>query len=272
MTDNNNENYCNNCGKYGHLYHQCKTPITSFGVIVFRMNEGVPEYLMIRRKDTLGYIDFLRGKYSVYNKYYIMNMLKQMTFKEKEKIKINDFDTLWKELWGNISISNQYKTEEIVSKEKYKQLCDGILTKSDYYTLHDLLEESNNYSVWTEPEWGFPKGRRDYKETDYDCAMREFTEETGYSIKRLKNIQNILPFEENFTGSNYKSYKHKYYLMYMKYDDTMVSTNFQKDEVSKMSWKKYEDCISCIRPYNLEKIRLITNINNALNKYSMCSN
>jgi len=42
MTDNNNENYCNNCGKYGHLYHQCKTPITSFGVIVFRMNEGVP--------------------------------------------------------------------------------------------------------------------------------------------------------------------------------------------------------------------------------------
>jgi hypothetical protein len=71
-----NDNYCNNCGKHGHLYHQCKMPITSIGIIAFRYNKnrqnidntnGVLEYLMIRRKDTLGYIDFMRGKYSVYN-------------------------------------------------------------------------------------------------------------------------------------------------------------------------------------------------------------
>ena len=60
--NNNIDNYCNNCGKYGHLYHQCKTPITSFGIIVFRIKEDTPQYLMIRRKDTLGYIDFMRGK------------------------------------------------------------------------------------------------------------------------------------------------------------------------------------------------------------------
>jgi len=64
---NNIDNYCNNCGKYGHLYHQCKTPITSFGIIVFRIKNDIPQYLMIRRKDTLGYIDFMRGKYSAYN-------------------------------------------------------------------------------------------------------------------------------------------------------------------------------------------------------------
>ena len=50
-----NDNYCNNCGKQGHLYHQCKMPITSIGIIVFRYNEkNNIEYLMIRRKDTLG--------------------------------------------------------------------------------------------------------------------------------------------------------------------------------------------------------------------------
>jgi hypothetical protein len=58
-----NESYCNNCGKQGHLYHQCKMPITSIGLITFRIYNDEIQYLMICRKDTLGYIDFLRGKY-----------------------------------------------------------------------------------------------------------------------------------------------------------------------------------------------------------------
>ena len=70
-----NDINCNNCGKYGHNYNQCTVPITSYGVIAFRMNkQKIPEYLMICRKDTLGYIDFMRGKYIVQNKNYIMNM------------------------------------------------------------------------------------------------------------------------------------------------------------------------------------------------------
>ena len=28
-----NDNYCNNCGKTGHVFHQCKVPITSIGII-----------------------------------------------------------------------------------------------------------------------------------------------------------------------------------------------------------------------------------------------
>ena len=72
-----NDNYCNNCGKTGHVFHQCKVPITSIGVIAFRINDNNDiEYLLIRRKDTLGFIDFLRGKYSLINKEYILSMLK----------------------------------------------------------------------------------------------------------------------------------------------------------------------------------------------------
>ena len=64
--------YCNNCGKRGHSFYKCKLPITSYGVIAFRHNPvtGNKEYLMICRKHTLGFIDFMRGKYVVYNKYY----------------------------------------------------------------------------------------------------------------------------------------------------------------------------------------------------------
>ena len=51
-----NHNYCNNCGKTGHMYNQCKMPITSIGVIVYRINNNNLEYIMIRRKETLGFL------------------------------------------------------------------------------------------------------------------------------------------------------------------------------------------------------------------------
>jgi 8-oxo-dGTP pyrophosphatase MutT (NUDIX family) len=270
---NNIDNYCNNCGKYGHLYHQCKTPITSFGIIVFRIKDDIPQYLMIRRKDTLGYIDFMRGKYSIYNKYYIMNMLMQMTVEEKNKLLENDFDSLWLELWGtSSSVLNQYKSEESISRDKFQLLNNGIFNKNIFYTLQTMIEESNNYDPWEEPEWGFPKGRRNFQEKDLDCAIREFEEETGISKKDLTIIENIVPFEEIFIGSNHKSYKHKYFLAYMdtKEEKKNVSLyNYQQTEVSKIEWKSLEECLESIRPYNLEKKQLIININKVLKEYRL---
>ena len=266
-----NDTYCNNCGKQGHLYHQCKMPITSIGIIVFRIHENELQYLMIRRKDTLGYIDFMRGKYSIYNKEYVMNMLKQMTDEEKERLITDDFDTLWNGIWGNENISNQYKSEEAISREKFNALRSGILVKYHFYTLATMVEDSKVFPCWQEPEWGFPKGRRNYQEKDYECALREFSEETGFQVKHLKHVQNLFPFEEIFTGSNYKSYKHKYYLTYMKSKHTFDMENFEPSEVSKMEWKNYDESVSCIRPYNIEKRRMITNINNMLKTYRILS-
>lgn len=266
-----NDNYCNNCGKLGHLYHQCKMPITSNGLVVFRINEEKEnqiEYLMIRRKDTLGFIDFMRGKYSIFNKDYIINMLKQMTNREKNMLKTDSFEQLWVTIWGNETISNQYKVEEIVSRERFHSLRDGVsLNTGDRYSLSSLIDESYNYDCWEEQEWGFPKGRRNYQEKDYECALREFGEETGFNVKQLKNLENILPFEELFTGSNYKSYKHKYFVSYMQYSISNHLDRFERSEVSKMEWKTYDECMNCIRCYNLEKKRLITNVNNSLNLY-----
>lgn len=270
-----NENYCNNCGKQGHLYHQCKMPITSIGIIVFRYNKNATDpsekidYLMICRKDTLGFIDFMRGKYSIYNKGYIANMLKQMTTIEKRRLIELDFDTLWIDIWKNEMISNQYKVEEILSREKYNTLKKGITSKDEFYSLQSMLDELNHIEIWEEPEWGFPKGRRNYLEKDYECAIREFGEETGSDITKLKNIHNILPFEEIFTGSNYKSYKHKYFVSFIPYEDSIKIENFETSEVSKMEWHSYSECLDLIRPYNLEKKRLITNVNNALTKYRL---
>ena len=100
--------------------------------------------------------------------------------------------------------------------------------------------------------------------------MREFEEETGISKEKITIVENVLPFEEIFIGTNHKSYKHKYFLAYM--NDTEENLeNFQITEVSKIEWKTIDNCLESIRPYNLEKMRLITNINKVLQEYRLYS-
>jgi 8-oxo-dGTP pyrophosphatase MutT (NUDIX family) len=426
---------CNNCGKQGHTFKQCKNPITSFGVIIFRINQNQRQYLMIRRKDTLGYIDFMRGKYSVSNHNYILNMLKQMTVYEKHKLATCTFDDLWRELWSDkgllgtensslltsetkvgdpkmgvtdqtrpatkspaelvvkrlsahcrvssedasvpsillpnssgdlrspselvvrrhsallpesqnpyiytlfpthdktqisttegqegfdrinldvrrvvtsvsndtVNTNNSYRQEETNSRDKFLYLSTKLIGNNSrgsidssnssgdrrspditmkqsilqyLLTISNIPDKWKGYADpvppegggWLEPEWGFPKGRRNYQEKDYECALREMMEETGYSPNNVKNIKNIIPFDEIFLGSNYKSYKHRYYLMYMNYHDSLSMDNFEKSEVSCMEWKSYDECMKSIRSYNLEKKRLITNIEHTLSKYRL---
>jgi len=261
--------FCNNCGKQGHLYHQCKRPITSIGIVCFRVTEkGKREFLMICRKNSLGYVDFMRGKYKVHNLLLLQNLINEMTETEKNDLISKDFKTLWTALWGEY-VGMQYRSEELSAKEKFKELTHGIQLKNgNQYNLRNLIESSS--AKWKTPEWGFPKGRRNYQENDISCALREFEEETGYNRKSIAIIQNIIPFEETFTGSNFKSYKHKYYLSSIN-KDTKPASNFQKTEVSQVSWLSLESCLEHIRPYNLEKKAVLSQINKALDKYRLIS-
>ena len=380
-------------------------PITSNGIIAYRKHPETKaiEYLMIRRKDTLGLMDFIRGKYSVNNKYYIMNMISQMTVQERAMLLEHTFDEIWEKIWDKpiappgLSVNkspsyeygeSRYKTEEMVSREKFNQLKNGVylnplrryerildsnvadaqvsanplrryerildsnvadaqvsanplrryerildsksagtdsqsswsMTDKDMnpapvqnvnglhlwtcktttspvreiepsgkevadltfsqrdsngvppnmfvqtspptFTLATMINECP--TKWDEPEWGFPKGKRNYNESDIDCALREFYEETGIKSRNMTFvINNLAPHEEIFMGSNYKSYKHRYFLMYVDYNTSVAEkmTDMDKFEISKVEWKSFNECLGAIRPYNLEKKRILSNIN-----------
>ena len=259
--------YCNNCGNSGHILYQCKMPILSIGVIAFRRNPTslVFEYLMIRRKDTFGYVDFIRGKYGLDNKEYILRMFRQMTADEKARIISDPFDVLWRNLWGKAKTSAQYRAEEAGSYQRFRQLSNETATK---YNIADIISESG--PGWAEQEWGFPKGRRNTQEMDYNCALREMSEETGYPTSLLRNVHNILPVEEDFIGSNNKHYKHRYYLMYVDYAQSLGhGDNYQRDEVSGLDWFSYEDCLARIRPYNVEKREMLRQVHTTITKYGL---
>jgi len=239
---------CNNCGMSGHLFYNCKKPIMSFGIICYRIINNEIQYLMIRRKDSLGYVDFLRGKYNQNNHFHLSNIIREMTENEIEHIKNSDYSKLWDKLWNK-------KNEKYDKKnmEKFNHVKNNKL---------HLFDEFNNN--WTEPEWGFPKGRRNNKENDFDCSMREFEEETGFSKNKLIILKNVGFFEETFTGSNLKSYKHKYYLCKINSEDSH-NNNFQTSEIGDMKWFNFKEAMEKIRIYNIEKKNMLIKINTILN-------
>jgi 8-oxo-dGTP pyrophosphatase MutT (NUDIX family) len=258
--------FCNNCGKIGHLFHQCKIPITSIGILAFRkVNINDIEILLVKRKDSLAFVDFMRGKYNLDDIEYIINLFEKMTVNERNSIKNKDFVDLWNYLWGD-KVANQYKNEEKVSKFKFFKLKEGYQIMDLKVTIEYLIEKcKTNYN---DPEWGFPKGRRNYQEKDIMCAIREFEEETGYNKNDITLLNNIIPLEEIFTGSNYKSYKHKYFLGYM--NNNIIPENiFQVYEISKIEWVNIDNAISYIRDYNIEKKNILIQLKKLLKTYKL---
>jgi ADP-ribose pyrophosphatase YjhB (NUDIX family) len=229
---------------------------------------------MIRRKDSFGYIDFIRGKYSPYNMSQLQKMFDEMSIEEKMRICKYNFHQLWCMMWGDnegMIIDNgtcikmkdkQHKMEEYSSSKKFHTLLSGVMIDDKKITINSLIQHSN--TKWEETEWEFPKGRRNYtKESDLDCALREFEEETGISKKKIHIIENIMPYEETFIGTNHKAYKHKYFIGYIE-PESLVLDKYQKNEVSKLDCKTLEECLISIRPYNYEKKSIIQKIHESI--------
>lgn len=263
--------YCNNCDKLGHSFHNCRKPFVSYGIISYRKNTNDDiEYLCVCRKHTFGYIDFMRGRYSINNKEQINDIIYEMTLQEKENILNMPFIELWQELWGT-SKNAYFLNEKIFASEKFKMLEKGITINCVFYNTKQLIEEST--TQWQTPEWGFPKGRKNFKESSHDCAIREWSEETGYPTAMIDLINNISTYDEIVIGSNYQSYKDSYYIGKFNHSDNTLSSisstlpiKFQEQEISDAKWLTINKVIEKIRPYHLERIKIIKKVDSLLNK------
>ena len=284
---------CSNCGGTGHIFRQCIEPVSSYGVLIFRwvgrssiwtpfhelckdnrspngLVNIVPEILMIQRKDSLGYMDIMRGKYKVNEPEYIKKQLGGMTEKERANLLTGDFDELWDTLWGSdIIMSHRYANDRTISKNKLNELREGVQPlKGEFYTLADLLRQEPKFHAT--PEWGFPKGRRDPYETDIQCAYRELEEETSIVEDELWKVTNVSPFIEQFYGSNDIHYRHSYYLAQyigtrdISYD---VLNSELVREIGDIAWKSMEEALTLLRPENIEKRGILIQLANLLRNF-----
>ena len=274
---------CTNCSTAGHQSKNCPQPITSYGVILFRVKgewnqaesllqggltgmEAVRshlEFLLIQRRDTIGFIEIMRGKYRVHDQDYIKQHLSCMTGEEHNKLLTMDFDQLWESLWGPPQEgSHAYKNEKEQARAKMELLKP---------MLEALIKETK---PWNEPEWGFPKGRRDNCESEYSCAMRETWEETNISEKDIYPIRNMEPIRELFHGTNGIQYCHKYYIACApagvgeeSVDVAAEKNEHIKREVRQIRWFSYDEAMAHIRPENPEKRQVLLRVNRILQKF-----
>ena len=93
--------YCTNCGKLGHLYKNCKNPIVSYGIMLFKYINNNFHLLLVQRKDSISYIEFIRGKYSITNTSKLLTILSNITKNELNMILNHNFDYLWNLLWSS---------------------------------------------------------------------------------------------------------------------------------------------------------------------------
>lgn len=285
----NNKKFCTNCNKNNHEYKECKEPITSWGIIliniydlnitnlnhnqinlkkhIYNINlqnkndiENISKYmnnikfLLIQRRHSIGFMDFIRGKYKIDNIEQINNLFQYMHQNEINLIKTMSFEELWNEIWNNDEHRiNSIKKDFITAKEKFIELKTS--TKLD---LNLDFYLNNIEPLYSFLEWGYPKGRKDKNETTLDCAVREFYEETNIDITKIKIINEIEPIEENLIGTNGIPYRHIYYIAETKENINLINNN--NNEIGNLGFFTYDEAQNLLREYHIEKKQILEQI------------
>jgi 8-oxo-dGTP pyrophosphatase MutT (NUDIX family) len=279
---------CTNCSTPGHTSKHCSKPIMSYGIILFRcktnwhqaallqkkyivnaldVSGNTIEYLLIQRKDSIGFIELIRGKYRPTDYDYIRKNIAGMTQHERDKVISMDFDEMWESLWGPLKEGSvSYKQEKEQSRAKLEVLRSGTPS------LEQIVKESP--APYDTPEWGFPKGRKNMNESDYACAIRETWEETNINESDITIVRNLEPITENFTGSNGVPYTHKYFIAYALHgvgEETVpvAGTNNEhiQREVGDIQWCNIHKALELIRPENPEKRDVLLRVHTILKHY-----
>lgn len=297
--------YCCNCGKYGHYFNNCIEPKTSNGVICFKVENvkndvinniffdllkktdttvaiksksGINilsednlsfftkyqnniKFLLVQRKYSLGYIGFIKAKWSANNKEELLALFEQMTQGEIDGIlrEIKTPEKLWHSFWNEPEKITNFKKLSIF-KDKFDKLVSMKSWNLEFYCSCFCFKNNR-------PEWGFPKGHRDPGESNKDCAVREFEEETG--VKKIQNkditvLERIYEIKEDIVGTDDEDYRHIYFIAFADYDTKVAHTPDKlishRGEIGDIGWFNFFEAISLLNKSHEEKKNILSQI------------
>ena len=206
-------------------------------------------FLLVSRKHSLGYIEFIKGQYEINDIRKIKHLFLQMTNEEIDLIFKKRFDSIWTSLWGRNARKMSLNREYIISKEKYNEL---LLR----YNINDFKPK------FPTKEWGYPKGKKYGNESNISCAIRECSEETSLFKSEINILPGIYPLTENMIGTNGLQYKHIYFIALFENIRLLDlnNENVKFVEIDTAGWFKKDRALNLIRPYHVEKIKIINQI------------
>jgi len=280
-----NKLFCLNCTNYGHNTKNCKKPIESYGIILFKLSDDIKniilknnisneeinnfnynrisnlkniekyknkiKFILIEKKNSLNYIEFIRGIYDINDKKQLEKMFKLMSQDEIIKIKNNNFLDLWKLLWNKTAYKKVYQKEFILSYNKFK-----LLKTSG--KLSELLLIQNKYKY---NEWEVPKGKKQKNETNLECAIREVEEETSINNNSYILLLNLLKsstIQYEYIGTNNIMYKNIFYLSIL--NNNYILNTKENKEVKQSKLMTIDELQDYIRDYDTEKINILTKL------------
>jgi len=256
---------CINCGKFGHTFRECNSPVMSFGVCAVKfVGPGkIPHYLLVRRRDSLAYVEFLRGKYKMENITYISLLINGMTIEERGRLLVKPFEKLWSELWNGQN-TRQFRNEFEHAKRTFEHI--KSVGDVDNKKMEQYIQEATGR--FTDAEWGFPKGRRALKESETSCAIREFKEETGFSEKTIRLVDEP-PLIEEYVGTNNIPYKQTYFVAGCASNTAAAiqpHNHIMSREIGNIGWFTYTDAMLRIRESNIQKRAVLTELHRRISE------
>lgn len=193
--------------------------IRSYGCIM-RCTNG--KYLCVKRKHTVDYISLILGLFKIYH---LPIIIKGIIQEERNKLmSCNNLFELWKDIRIDINDNNKLRYKSAVYifniiKPHLKSIFNLIPVDPD--------AEKNL--------WIFPKGRRNrdpsnsrMMEKCFDCACREFNEETyGISTENALIFHRV--YNECFTATNGEIYNTIYYVLSVDIERKSVNDDISYD-------------------------------------------
>lgn len=225
---------------------------TSFGIALMRIsNTGEPEVLVVNKRCTYAFLMFIFGKYNeceIARRFAkrradesasgkisddnIIELFNKMTLDEKLVIMTHDYLRMWYHFYLTERTDAHYYKHRAKFEQTFMQ--DGGRR------LNDLLRKSkiNGAEIWE-----IPKGRRDdAKETDLNCAIREFREETRIEKNKYK-LHSDKTLQVTFISDNVK-YVYKYYVAFATAEintHVHVSNATTLSEIKEIRWMTLDD-------------------------------
>lgn len=236
-----------------------KTKI-SYGIALCRYNpkkNNAVEILLIKKRYTYYFFSLVMGKYKRNDVKYIKYLFDNMSYAEKIDILGMQFSNLWYRIFlcnpeKHFNISDIYQAHNIeISKDRYsnaeiykkffekKNKFEQHFTKDGGKRLRNIIQQSSDAEII----WEIPKGGKNENETNIDCAIREFYEETSISYNKYKIYYNIDPVVDTIVDSDIM-YKTIYYIAGLK-NDLNPKINFknfdQISEIEQIKWVSLDE-------------------------------
>lgn len=217
----------------------------SVGIILCSKNENNLEVLLVKKRCSYAYCDFIKGgTYFTTSKNF-----EKMTRDEMSDILKLDFKRMWDRYIPYNFNKDNYDKKYILFFERYIKKDSGKMLINLINSTHRKIN-----LFWECPKGGRRINKTGTKEDSLLCAIREFEEETSIKQTSYTILNNVYRYISHI--SNKITYKTKYYVAYT---NKLININNKFENIIKTNE------IIDIGWFNIEKLHYLDLVGEAYN-------